>query len=164
LRDEFNHTVFECVHKNVSQEEVESIIEIKVYRSLAKIKREARKPPHKKFIAVCDYAAGLMKRVKNVNSTSVSMSAKPNSNIVKIRPPAPGLRAVPSQAAAMALPSAIAPPKAAMATAKAGAAGMNHDWLVAAVVPSAAAAVATVTNIINADMKNNLALIIELSS
>src|SRR5258705_2847713 len=55
--------------------------------------------------------------VRKVNSTRVSISARPSSNIVNILPPAPGLRAVPSQAAAIARPSPSAPPKAAIPTA-----------------------------------------------
>src|SRR5437588_9675178 len=103
--------------------------------------------------------------VRNVNSTSVSISARPSSNIVKMRPPAPGLRAVPSHAAAIARPSPSAPPSAAIPTANEPIAGKNQEfpvlWSAAPVAPGACAmAVATVISVINADSANNFNLII----
>src|SRR6476660_7857762 len=81
-----------------------------------------------------------------------------------MRPPAPGLRAVPSQAAAIARPSPNAPPSAAIATANEPMAGKNHELPprpAASVAPGACAiAVATVKSIISADSPNSLNLII----
>src|SRR5437660_12137399 len=105
--------------------------------------------------------------VRNVNSTSVSISARPSSNIVKMRPPAPGLRAVPSHAAAIARPSPSAPPSAAIPTANEPIAGKNQEFPVlwspapAPVAPGVwAIAVATVMRVNSADSTNSLNLII----
>src|SRR5450759_1237442 len=51
--------------------------------------------------------------------TSDSMSARPRIAITRMGPAAPGLRAIPSHAAAVARPCANAPPKAAIAIANA---------------------------------------------
>src|SRR5258705_136290 len=105
--------------------------------------------------------------VRKVNSTRVSISARPSSNIVNILPPAPGLRAVPSQAAAIARPSPSAPPKAAIPTANEPIAGKNHEppVLFAAAVAAGdwAIAVATVNSITSAVSTNSFNLIIVFS-
>src|SRR5437870_12614654 len=84
-----------------------------------------------------------------------------------MRPPAPGFRAVPSQAAAIARPSPSAPPNAAIPTANEPIAGKNHEppgvpfsAAMAAGLAACAIAVATVISIIIADITTNLSLII----
>ncbi len=92
------------------------------------------------------------------------MSARPSSSIVNIRPPAPGLRAVPSQAAAIARPSPSAPPSAAIPTANEPSLGKNHELPAseasAPAAPVCAIAVPTVIIMKRADMIKSLNLII----
>src|SRR5262249_24259923 len=102
------------------------------------------------------YGSLVSSTVRNVKSTSVSIRARPSSSIVNILPPAPGFRAVPSQAAAIALPSPSAPPNAAIPTANDPIAGKNQELPRPPPVSAPCAiAVPTTVNVKSADNTNN---------